>query len=287
MAMTALDTSAHDDLSDEQGIIIMVGGQDPDYSVTARLMASIARPPTSERDPKWRELVRAVSRVILQAHQQADPRPFEQPLPYPAADLTFPLARAEDLVQAALSKVNVALGAAHAQMPALVRGVGIRNSSPGITNYRLWKHEVSLVEGSQRTMEREQEFLAFQQQHEITLPTRFPREYSAQSEVNFRNRVVAPYRNVLHLAAGLAMVLDDVERRLTSDLAHQPGVAKASGFGAYPTGVRLLADHLFLIPELAIAAINRARTLEAGLPYLTSQRPKPSEVVRLRWRHLP
>lgn len=274
----------HADAREDPGIIILVGGQDPDYAITARLVATIASPPTSDRDPKWLELVRALSRVILHAHQQAAPDIFAQPLPYPAADLTFPLTRAEDLVSAAMIKMNRALGAAHAQMPALVRGVALSEGAPSAVNFGAWKHETSLADGSLRTMRGEQEFRDFLEQQGMSPPARFPEVHSAQAVVNFRNRVIAPFRPVFHLAAGLAMTLSDVERQLAADLAHQRKPPEACGFGRYPNGVQLLAYQVLLCPELAIAAIHRARRLEAGLPHLTAQRPKPSEVVRLRWR---
>ena len=84
-------------------------------------------------------------------------------------------------------------------------------------------------------------------------------------------------------AAGLAQVIDDVERQLKRDLGDDPAVWRAKGFGEYPDGPRLTHNHVLRLPELAIAAINCARRLEAGLPHLHAQRPAPETVVRLRW----
>jgi hypothetical protein len=266
------------------GIVIPVGGDEPDHLITAKLLASIARPPTSTSDPAWRELVGAFSRMILSQWIQLDPEAASRPQLLVPAHFEMPKERAQELVAEAGQPINVAMGAAHAQMPALVRGVALDAGIKLSTLPRPWRDVRSLKAESERVMYQEAEFAEFLRERDEVPPVRFPGVESAEAPTNFRNRVVKPFRDVLHLAAGLAQVLDDVERQLAVDSKRAGGEDALAGFGAYPDKPRLLLQHVLLIPGLSIAAINRARRLEAGLPHLEAQRPKPEEVVRLRWR---
>lgn len=162
---------------------------------------------------------------------------------------------------------------------ARITPAGHRPALPSV----LARQQGKLTAESERVMRHEAEFAEYLKARGEGLPARFPSIESAEAPANFRNRVVKPYRGVLHLVAGIAQVLDDVERQLALGGTEMARMPQADGFGAYPDKPRLLLPQLLLTPELSIAAINRARRLEAGLPYLKAQRPKPEEVVRLRW----
>lgn len=267
------------------GIVIEVGGADPNYLITATLLATIAGPPAASGEMKWRDRVRAFSRVILHDQRRLNADAYERPALCVPADFDFPLDRAERLVGSSFRQIDIAMGAAHAQMPALVRGVALADGHPPSSLPRRWREVRSLKYETERVLTHEAELGKFLAGRGEKLPQRFPAIDSAEAPANFRNRVVAPFRRVLHLAAGLAQAVDAAERGLV-EIAGADGVDwTARGLGVYPGGrPRLLRDRLLLVPEIAIVAINKAYDLEAGLPYLDAQRPYPATVVRFRWR---
>lgn len=265
------------------GVTIHVGGAEPGILVTSKLLASIARPPASATAPAWLELVAAFSRKNLSLRIQLDPGEALRPQLLVPAHFEMSKDRADALVAEAVQRIEVAMGAAHAQMAALVRGVALSAGEKLAMLPRSWHQARTLTVESERVMRHEAEFAAFMQKRGEMLPARFPTIDSAEAPANFRNRVVKQFRGVLHLAAGLAQALDAVERQLTAGQAQTDGEVLLAGFGAYPDRPRLLLQHLLLVPEVSIAAINIGRRLESGLPHLQAQRPKPEEVVRLRW----
>lgn len=266
------------------GVIIDVGGEEPAHLVTSKLLACIARPPGSATAPAWLELVAALAQTIVGAQVKLDPDLLWQPQLLVPAQMQVPPERALKLAGTAFEQINRAMGAAHAQMPALVRGVAASAGSALSTLPPDWRGEGTLVEGSERVLRQEADFTEFLELRGEAPPARFPSIDSAGAPVNFRNRIVAPFRNVLHLAAGLAQVLDDIERELGASQKQRGSPASLGGFGAYPHRPRLLIEHVLLVPEIAVAAINRAQRLEGGLAYLPTQRPKPERVVKLRWK---
>ncbi|MDO9498488.1 hypothetical protein [Falsiroseomonas sp.] len=265
------------------GVIIHVGGTEPDFLITSKLLASIARPPASETAPAWLELVAAFSRKILSLRTQLNPEAALRPQLLVQAHFEMSKERADALVLEGAQRIEIAMGAAHAQMPALVRGIALSDGQKQAMLPKLWREERALTAESERVMRHEAELTELLQERGEAPPVRFPAIDSVGAPANFRNRVVKPFREVLHLAAGLVQVLDAVERQLAAGQSLTGSGAPLAGFGAYPDRPRLMVQHLLLIPEVAIAAINLARRLEAGLPHLKAQRPKPEEVVRLRW----
>lgn len=281
--MTKHNSNSKSAANVSRGVFIPVGGDEPDYLITSKLLASIARPPASASSQTWRHMVAAFARRILSLRAQLDPAWAQRPQLLLPIHYEMSVERAEKLVLEATGAINVAMGAAHALMPALVRGVALSDGEKLTVLPKPWRDERTLTAASERVMRHEADFAEFLAKRGETLPSRFPGIESAEAPANFRNRVVKPFRRVIHLAAGLAQVLDDVERELAAAGGTSKTVSPPPGFGAYPEKPRLLLAHVLLYPEFSIAAINRARSLEAGLPYLTAQRPKPEEVVRLCW----
>jgi hypothetical protein len=270
--------------ADARGVVIEVGGDEPDHLVTAKLLASIARPPASATAPPWREMVAAFSRWILSVRVQHDPEAAWRPQLLVPAHFEMSKERAEELVGDGLAAINVALGAAHAQMPALVRGVALAAGEELATLPRRWREARTLTDESERVMRHEAELAELMQEGDQALTARFPSIDSAEAPANFRNRVVRPSRGVLHLAAGLAQVLDDVERQIAAERQPSRATSLRTESGDSPHEPRVSLQDLLLNPEFSVAAINRALRLEAGLQRLDAQRPKPEEVVRLRWK---
>ncbi|WP_439598208.1 hypothetical protein [Falsiroseomonas sp.] len=281
--MKADNPAAPPTASAPPSVTIYVGGDEPDLLITSKLLASIARPPASATAPAWLELVAAFSRKILSLRIQLDPEEALRPQLLVPAHFEMSKERADELVAKAVHDVEVAMGAAHAQMPALVRGVALSAGEKLAMLPRPWGEARTLTAESERVMHHEAEFAAYMQTRGELPPARFPSIDSAEAPVNFRNRVVKPFRGVLHLAAGLAQTLDAVERQVAAGEAQAGRAISLAGFGAYSAKPRLLLQQVLLVPEVSIAAINLGRRLEAGLPHLTAQRPKPEEVVRLRW----
>jgi hypothetical protein len=142
-----------------------------------------------------------------------DPVSFAHPQETIRAHLMLPIEAAEKATESIFQQVDIALGAAHAQMPDLVRGA-TRRGEPIKDLPRPWQTVRPLIREADRVLEQEAELVEFMQRRGEVSPSRFPDIESLNAPGNFRNRVVRPFRGVGHLAAGIAQTLESVETEL-------------------------------------------------------------------------
>lgn len=222
----------------------------------ALLLATIGAPPTEVGQKMWeRTLVAFAWEVVAlkggaASLQSPPPRALEQDDDH-----------RRSLRGKALRRVDRALAAAHLAMPTLL---GRDPWASGIPSGRL-DHIAQII-----ATETDRRRLSLQAGHTMG-PARMPADGAGGEDPtrNFFTRVVRPSRSVLHLAAGLALILDDAEKAVASvspTQAHWERVGIRTAIEDTPEGPRarpLLTSSFILVqPEMARRAVRWGQIFE-------------------------
>ena len=189
----------------------------PESDLPAYLLATLGCPPRSQSDIAWQRTLgsyRLHARVVAaRVAGISDASGIDVVL----GDLRLPDHRRQALLQRAQRNVEVAMGAAHAAMAAVLN-LHLRDKPDQLALApRSYRHPPARGEQIDRTLLAEEQLReAIAAQTADALPARRMPQFtdSPSSRKNFMARVVAPARPVLHLAIGLAQSVDRAEREL-------------------------------------------------------------------------
>lgn len=265
-------------------IDIVIPKDMPEESLPAILLAIMAVPPTSADDVRCRETME-----ILRLRTARLTTPSDQALDN---DLPFTLALMHRKETTAFTRVGRALAAAHTMMPTVVRqhlgSLGVAPAALPLAYRRSQSLDSEIV----RTMWHEKASAdAAAQRGERPPPRRMPTMTGSDgSHKNFMTRVLKPTRPVLHLAVGMAQVIDMIERQLIKTL-HSPRVWEAKGYrtvhiddghGVTTPRPNIPTSDLLAMPEFARQVIGLSDVLlPAVTDVLAAGRARPVPMVRL------
>lgn len=270
---------------------IRIPADTPEVDLPAYLLATIGAPPERVLDARWRETVAAYRREIRLLKAVNDGAGSTTKVEFELSDLPLGDSVREARLGSARRAIEVAMGAAHASMASVVNLHLTQGSKDLRLSPEAYRRPGTRTAQIDRTMIKEEELRAFMEREGLPLPDRRMPELTASSAPkNFLSRVVAPARPVLHLAIGLAQVVERAEHGLLDEYETRDRW-EALGLGTYEIGLpddgvryqpKLNEMHLLGLPELSREAIALAEDLRPAVEaFLRSGRAPTPTMIRL------
>jgi hypothetical protein len=252
-------------VSGDEGVVIEVPMNGPPYLPGARLLAVLADPPARAGQLGWRQTERALCRLYLAAQHGLDERWAETPQLVTPNHLTMSLAEAQERSAKARKRHHERMGAAHVVYPFL------RAAEQGsVDGHRV--RQLTADREIARTIHQEADRREKLAKLGVTELPRFP-----ESTDNFDTRVVRACLPVIHLVVAVAIAIEETQKFLSRQTEDEQARWPRDVSGPQIGLCEILAS-----PQIASRIVRRAEVLEALLPRLTTFRPRPGSVVRLR-----
>jgi len=262
---------------------IQIPADTPQGEIAAWVLATIACVPASINSFKWLQAKQALRRRIAEL------------LPSPGGKIVL---RAEDLsitdetmqttIERVKKRADIALLAAHACMPFIVKHAPADSEVPLPRSYAQPGRRAENIDRALRgeaTLDEQYANAGAEPRQQ-----RGPSITSANADKNFNTRVIRPFKPVLHLACALAKTIDANERKFREHF--DSSELEALGFSAYvipePDGgerrhPQLTFAVLLTTPHIWIDTLTLAEALIPGTEcYLQEGRsPNPPSPIRL------